>query len=347
MSDNRTEKPTTKRLRDSRRKGEVARSRELAGAAALLAGLAATIATGGRATELLAGWLRGALGRALSGDATPASALVDGLSMVARIALPICFVALLGGAVGAIAQVGFHWSAEAVSPKLERLDPFAGMKKLFATRNLVQAGLGIVKTLAAGWVAFRGVASAAGSLAQAPRLTAPGAGALVKAIALPIALQLAGVLLAFGILDFLLARRRHVKSLMMSKDEVRREHKEAEGDPRHKAERRRRHRALGNVAPIARARVVVVNPTHLAIALQHEPGTDDAPLVIAKGAGDEAARIRAEARRCGVPIVRDVPLARALFRLAEVGDEIPEELFQAAAVILAHLYADVPHKETA
>jgi type III secretion protein U len=347
VSDNRTEKPTAKRLRDSRRKGEVARSKELAGAAALLAGLGAVIATGGRANGMLTGWLRSSLSRALAGDVNPAAAIADGLAMVARIALPICGVALLGGALGALAQVGFNWSSEAVSPKLERLDPLAGMKKLLAPRNFVQAAVGILKTLAAGWVAWRGVAAAAGSLAQAPRLTATGAGALVTSTVLPLALQLAGVLLAFGVLDFLLARRRHGKSLSMTKDEVRREHKESEGDPRHKAERKRLHRALGNVAPIARARVVVVNPTHLAIALQHQPGTDEAPRIIAKGAGDEAARIRAEARRCGVPIVRDVPLARALFRLAEVGDEIPEELFQAAALILAHLYADVPNQETA
>lgn len=124
----------------------------------------------------------------------------------------------------------------------------------------------------------------------------------------------------------------------MSRDEVRREQKEDEGDPAHRAERRRRHRALLEAGPVARATVVVVNPTHVAVALRHDRAAGGAPVVVAKGAGRAAAVIRSAARRAGVPIVRDVPLARALHRLAELGDEIPEELYEAAATVLAHLY---------
>jgi type III secretion protein U len=124
----------------------------------------------------------------------------------------------------------------------------------------------------------------------------------------------------------------------MTRDEVRREHREDEGDPQHRAERRRIHRALVEAAPVSRATCVVVNPTHVAVALHHARDEADAPRVLAKGLGASAARIRSAARRAGVPIVRDVALARALYRLAEVGDEIPEELYEAAAAVLAHLY---------
>ncbi len=125
---------------------------------------------------------------------------------------------------------------------------------------------------------------------------------------------------------------------MMTRDEVRRELRDDEGDPDRKAERRRVHRALVEAGPVARATVVVVNPTRLAVALRHDRGVEGAPRVVAKGTGLAAARIRSAARRAGVPIVRDLALARALHRLAEVGDEIPEELYEAAAALLAHLY---------
>jgi type III secretion protein U len=128
----------------------------------------------------------------------------------------------------------------------------------------------------------------------------------------------------------------------MSRDEVRREAREDEGDPRHRAERRRIHRALAEAAPLARATCLGVNPTHLAVALHHQRGSGEAPRVLAKGHGAAAARLRSLARRAGVPVVRDPPLARALHRLAEVGDEIPEELYDAAAAVLAHLHGVSP-----
>ena len=125
---------------------------------------------------------------------------------------------------------------------------------------------------------------------------------------------------------------------MMTREEVARERRDDEGDPRLKLERRGLHRALAAAAPLRRATCLVVNPTHVAVALHHARGAEDAPLVVAKGIGEAAARLRGEARRAGVPIVHDVTLARALFRLAEVGDEIPEELYEAAAAILVHVH---------
>jgi type III secretion protein U len=126
---------------------------------------------------------------------------------------------------------------------------------------------------------------------------------------------------------------------MMTRDEVRRELREDEGDAERRADRRRVHRALVEAGSVAGATVVVVNPTRVAVALRHDRGGHGAPRVVAKGTGLAAARIRSAARHAGVPIVRDVALARSLHRLAEVGDEIPEELYDAAAALLAHLYA--------
>jgi flagellar biosynthesis protein FlhB len=129
---------------------------------------------------------------------------------------------------------------------------------------------------------------------------------------------------------------------MMTRDEVRREAREENGDPQHRAERRRLHHALVEAGPVSKATVVIVNPTHVAVALLHRQDHDEAPRVLAKGTGEGAARIRSAARRAGVPIVRDVALARALFRLAEAGEEIPVELYEAAAAVLVHVYGREP-----
>jgi type III secretion protein U len=204
-------------------------------------------------------------------------------------------------------------------------------------RRRAQVALGLAKGLVLTAIALSwlraGTAGLAGLARAEPAAllrAAPALGAL--------ALRLGVAFLAFGLLDLGLAFGRHRRALRMTRDEVRREHKEDEGDPAHRAERRRLHQALLSTAPVRRATVVVVNPTHVAVALRHDRGSGDAPRVLAKGTGLAAARIRSAARRAGVPIVRDVPLARALHRLAGVGDEIPEELFDAAAALLAHLY---------
>jgi type III secretion protein U len=155
----------------------------------------------------------------------------------------------------------------------------------------------------------------------------------------PLAVRLAIALAVIGVVDLALERRRVRRALKMTREEVRRELREDEGDPDRRADRSRAHRALVEAGPIAGATVVVVNPTRVAVALRHDREGEGAPRIVAKGTGSMAARIRSAARRAGVPIVRDVPLARALHRLADVGDELPEELYDAAAALLAHLYA--------
>jgi flagellar biosynthesis protein FlhB len=201
-------------------------------------------------------------------------------------------------------------------------------------------GLGLLESALAGALLVGWLRDHAAELAGLPRAAA--AASLLPALLGPLLLRLLLLLLALGVLDLALARRRLRRSLSMTRDEARRELRQEEGDPHHRQERRRRHRALLEAAPVARATCVVVNPTRVAVALRHRRGLDEAPRVVAKGTGAAARRIRSEARRAGVPIVREVALARALHRLAEVGDEIPEQLFDAAAAVLAHLHARPP-----
>jgi type III secretion protein U len=257
---------------------------------------------------------------------------------VLRLAVPPAACAAACAAVAGAAQTGFAFSLEAARPRLARLDPSRGLARLLDPGQAARTALSIVKAavlllLLAGW--WRGAARA---LVALPRAVAPGALAAALPLLAGLALRLAAALALLGAADLALERRRLRRSLRMTREEVRREVREDEGDPAHRAERRRLHRAILDAGAVTRATVVVVNPTRLAVALRHERGGEGAPRVLAKGSGRAAARIRSAARRAGVPVVRDVPLARALHRLADVGDEIPEELYDAAAALLAHLY---------
>ncbi|BDG04358.1 EscU/YscU/HrcU family type III secretion system export apparatus switch protein [Anaeromyxobacter oryzae] len=337
MSGNRTEEPTPRRLREARRRGDVGGSRELTGAAALAGGLLALAAAGPAIASGLAARLRGALAGAVSGGADPGAALRDAALAVLALSLPACAGALAAATLAGGLQSGWNLSLEALRPRLDRIDPARGLRRLFSGAQLAAAGLGVVKAAALGAVAWSWARTAWPSLAALPRLDAPVLWRILPLLG-GLGARLAAAAALLGLADLALARRRHRRGLRMTREEVRREHRDDEGDPTHRAERRRRHRALLDAGPVSRATVVVVNPTHVAVALRHDRAVDDAPHVVAKGTGREAARIRSAARRAGVPIVRDVALARALHRLAEVGDEIPEELYEAAAVVLAHLY---------
>jgi type III secretion protein U len=336
VSGDRTEQPTPRRLAEARRRGEVARSRELTAAAGLAAGLAAVAAGGPWVCGALAAMVRGALASAAAPEASPVAQAGEALRRAGRpAALLLLAPALAAGAV-AVLQTGGALSLEPLRPKLERLGLAAGLRRLFSADALARAGVGIVKAALAGAIVWGWFRDHARALAQLPRL---GLHALPRAAPLgSLALRLALAGLAFGLVDWALARRRHLRGLRMTRDEVRRESKEDEGDPQHRAERRRLHRGLLEAEPVSRATVVVVNPTHVAVALRHRRGEDAAPRVLAKGTGLRAARIRSAARRAGVPIVRDVALARALHRLGEVGAEIPVQLYDAAAAVLVHVH---------
>lgn len=325
-------------MTEARRRGEVAVSGELTASAALAGGLAALALDAPRIIGEVARILRRGLAEAVAGSAAPERVLQAAAGDVLRLATPVALAALAATVLAGALQAGPGFRPGALAPRLERIDPMRGMQRLLSAAQLLRAPLGLAKSAALVALLVLWLRDSIGPLGQLPRTSAVAA--LRSASALSgLAARLLAAFVAFGILDLFLARRRHRRALMMTREEVRRELKEDEGDPAHRGERRRRHRALLEAGPVARATVVIVNPSHVAVALSHDRAVDEAPRVVAKGTGRAATRIRSIARRAGVPIVRNVPLARALHRLAEIGDEIPEELYEAAAAVLAHLYA--------
>jgi flagellar biosynthesis protein FlhB len=316
----------------------VATGRALGAAAAIGAGLLAAGAMEGaaaRPARLLAAAIRTASAAEPSTGGALEGALREGVALCAPPALAAAAAALAAG----LLQTGGLLAPGALRWRWDRLDPAAGLRRAAAPGAVATGLLQAALAAAAPGVAAAALAGLAPALAAAPRLGAGGAAGLLLRAAAAVAGPLLALLAAAGAAELLLARRRLARSLRMTRDEVARDLREDEGDPHVRGERRRRHAEPPAGGVPRRAACVVVNPTRIAVALGHRRGSDEPPVVLAKRLGAQAAALRRVARRAGVPVVRDPDLARALWRLAEVGEAIPEELFEAAAAVLAAVYA--------
>jgi len=333
MSD-KTEQATPKRLAKALREGDSPISAALSqsiGFAAALSVVGGVIAV---ATERTGALLSAALQHP-SEPASPASLA----AIVLGISLPLVAVAAAASSAASFVQTGANISAKRLSPSLDRLNPFTGLKNLFSWQRVV----GVVRALFAAslvsYFALRQLRSHAADFAASIG-DARAAAQLAAIVASHVAWFAAAIGVSLGLLDLLLTRRAWFRRHRMTKDEVKREYRESEGDPTLKAARRRAHQEAltgATLGALKTASVVIVNPTHLATALKYSQEDELAPSVIAQGQGEMAKLIVEAARAYGVPIVRDVPVARALNDL-EIGDEIPEVLYEAVAEILREIW---------
>jgi flagellar biosynthesis protein FlhB len=329
-----TEDPTPRRLAKAREKGDVAvsavTSQSLGFLVAVLVVPAAVVATAARATELLHA--------ALTGDAShpPIDAAVK---EVVLLVAPVLVAVAASSALATIVQTGALFAPARVAPDLAKLDPIAGLRSLVSPTRLWSVARALVAALAVGWLAWRALGRHAFDLAHAVGRSTPAA-AVAGFASRRLARDAAFIGLAFAIVDLIVVRRALRTKLKMTKAEVKREHRETEGDPQLKAARHRAHRdmlAAATINAVRDATVVIVNPEHLATALRYVEGEDDAPKIVATADGELAQKIQEAARAYGIPIVRDVPVARALAEL-EVGDTIPEALYEAVAEILREIW---------
>jgi type III secretion protein U len=325
--------PSAQKLKQAREQGNLARSKLFTASAATLGGLVGTLVSARTTAARLGGWARSQWSLP---QTSPEAALRQGLDVLASGLLPTLAGAMLGALASAVATAGLGVQADLVLPKLERVDPFSGFKKLVSPKQALEVakGLAVAGVLLA--LAWRGVVSATPLVLAGAQHD--GAQALTAALSQwqPLVLRCAVALLGLGVADFAWARQRHHKELMMSREEMKQEHKNSEGDPHAKAHRKHLQKQLaqgGRARSVKQATAVVVNPTHIAIALRYDEAECDAPYIVARGREEDAMSIRREAQTHGVPIVKDVPLARSLIHY-DVGEEIPEELYRAAAAVL-------------
>lgn len=342
--DSRTEKPTPRRRTQAREKGSVARSQDLNSAVVLL-GAAITLTWLGSSMvsglgEILKDLLKRS-GRLDLGIKEIQDLAALELVEVAEVVLPFLGTLMLVGFLINVLQVGFQLSWKAAAPNWSRLNPMSGFKRFFSTRAVVELCKSLLKLGLVGLVLFFTL--------QAASLESSWLFFMPKEQMIPemgrklddLFRVAAFVLLAIGIIDYLYQRYDHERSLKMTKEEVKEEAKQQEGDPKVKSKIREimiRSTLRRMMKSVPEADVIITNPTHIAVALKYDRHKSSAPVVVAKGARKVAERIKEVAAEHGVPIVENKPLARTLFKSVDVGMEIPFELYKAVAEILAYVY---------
>lgn len=342
----RTEQATPKRRQEARRKGTVARSSDLSGAIVLVLLMFVMPAAMG---NLGIGFLRGFSSAMASIPATIDHATLTAFAWRALEPplmglAPIVLTAMVAGLAANFAQVGFVLSAETLSPRLDKLNPMQGLKRLFSMAATFEGLKAAAKSFLFGLLAWTTVQAHWTELVNLSWTTTAGAMASIGGLLHAIFLKVAVAWLLLAALDYFYQRKRTQKQLMMTKDELKREMKEGETSPELKSAQaqRRRRLAKGRMMDAVRtADVIITNPTHYSVALKYDAGKMHAPMVVAKGADYVALRIREVGAEHRVPVIPEPPLARALFRQCEPGDFVPPELFQAVAEVLAHVYRTI------
>lgn len=344
--DDKTEQPTSRRLSEARRDGQLPQSVEVPQALTLIVTilLLPTLMRRMQST-LVTGWQQTALNIDPNDPAPALSSLTAMVIETSVLLVPLIVSIVLAAIVARAVLGGIHFNAHQLRPKLKLLNPFPGIKRLFGVTQLGQLFRLILKLGALGLVAvamwdrfMAAVYVGPSELGYFIARTVDAIGALLIAVL--------AVSIVAAALDGGLAVRRYRKGLRMTKQEVKDDTRQTEANPLMKSEVRARQRKLSRMrmmAEVARADVVLTNPTHLAVALRYEPDAI-APTVVAKGAGHIAARIREIAAQNGVPVRENKPLARALFHNVEIGDVIPVQLYQAVAEVLAVVYRAARHR---
>src|SRR5262245_2969574 len=347
--DQRTEAPTAQRLEEADERGQVPFSQELTEAVLLIAGFTLLFVAGAPLVAVMQGALRASLGAPPRAElnVSNAAAFVGGFAL----RLVPALLPLLLGIVGAGCAIGFLQAGFRLRPKtlewsLARIDPANGFRRVFSLRSAVRLAAALVKLtilVAVVYAASPDVLERAAALGSAPLREAVTTSV---GLAFHLAMRAVIAMLLVGGADYAWQRFLHVRDLRMTKEEVRDELRQTQGDPAVKARIRRAQRAAAQRRMLRdgpKASAVVTNPTHFAVAIRYNrPGgletPDDAPVVVAKGADLMAQRIRQIATEHGVPIVENPPLARTLFRTVEIGDFVPAELYRAVAEVLAFVY---------
>jgi flagellar biosynthesis protein FlhB len=342
------EPATAYKLEKARERGQIARSAELTFAAVLLAAVACVYGLGARTLSGLSAVVGNAL--SLAQRAQTEASISWLLATLAKEALlaaaPLVFVLWLAAAAVSAIQARGVFSAEPLKPDFARLNPATGLKRLFKLRSLfdlARAGLKIAVLGFAMTVWMRASWPALLALSMLPTRELARAATALFASALTV---MALLVVLFALLDWAFNRWEFMRNMRMSTREIKDEHKEREGDPRIRARLRELRlewlKRARQLAQVRNADVLLTNPTHYAVALRYQQEEMPAPMIVARGAGELASRMRKEAGRHRVPIVENAPLARALFALGEAGSHVPQEHFEGVAKVLRWVYANRP-----
>lgn len=342
-----TEKATPKRKEDARKKGQVLQSKELSTALVLLAVFFIL--------RLLGPFIYGEISNFLerlfeeyfkmSDLFTPnvlSRLFYECITLLGKILLPILFTAMIVGIIMSYTQVGFLLTTETLKMKFERINPLSGIKRMFSARAIVELVKSILKICLIGYVAIKYIISEEDNMLNLMAMEPIESAVYICSTMVNVAIRICFVLLFLGGLDYVYQWWEYNKSLRMTKQEIKEEYKQTEGNPEIKGKIKQRQRQLSMkrmIQEIPKADVVITNPTHFAVAIKYDAKVSDVPLVLAKGQDFIAQRIKEIAKEHKIEIVENKALARALYASVEIGEGIPQDLYQAVAEVLAFVYS--------
>lgn len=339
-----SEQATPKRREDARKRGQVARSLELNSVAVIFFGLLSLMFFSGWLFQQMALNFHVNIARIPTIDLNPNTVYSlfkeNGLLFIKAIS-PILLILVVGGTTINFAQVGALFTLEPLTPKLDKLDIIKGAQRLISKKTMVGLVRDLIKIGIIGYIAFITIKAEIPTLYTLADLGVGQILVIAGSLTLKLGLRVSLALLCLAILDYAFQRFEYEKDLRMTKQEIKEEFREFEGDPQIKARIKRIQREMSRkrmIREVETANVVITNPTHIAVALRYDFEKDSAPIVIAKGKRLLAEKIREAARQFNVPIIENKPLARSLYDLADVGMTIPANLYRAVAEILAFVY---------
>lgn len=342
----RTEEPTETKIRKAREDGKVAKSVDLVSALVLLLPISLIGMTAGSLFDTLVEMMGFYFSQATVIDPVTNGADIMGpfWGYLARLTLPILAVAFLSAVVANLVQVGFLFTLKPIKPDFSKIAPKFGkyfQQSLFSGEALFKLGMNLLKVTVIGVIGYLSLAADMPKMVHLLHKPFLPAFSFVGEKALWLLIQTAAAMVAMSIPDYLYQRYKHKESLKMSKQEIKEERKQQDGDPLVKSRLRERMREImmsNMMANVPKADVIITNPTHYAIGLQYDRDTMGAPVVLAKGMDDVAQKIKSVARENEVPIVENKPLARALYASVEIGQPVPEEYWDVVSRILAEVY---------
>ena len=340
-----TEPATSKKREEARNKGQVAVSREIPSVMILLSALGVFLFGGGWIFSQMSGFMAGFFGALhafhIDDVQTARSMLAAIFGRVGTILAPVMLAVLIAGVVGNVIQVGWLFSTETLQPKLGKLNPLSGIKRMLSLKTFMETVKSVAKVMLVGSLAYGVVNSRLDDIPGLMQSDVADIVSFVGQVSLRIAFYICLALIVLAVADYTFQRWQHEKELRMTKQEIKDEARQTMGDPKVKAKIKRLQREMAMqrmMQAVPKADVVITNPTRLAVAVRFDPDTMDAPMVLAKGAGHMARRIREAAAEHHIPMVEQKPLARALFKSVEIGQFIPVNLYRALAEVLAYVY---------
>ncbi|WP_326514702.1 fused FliR family export protein/FlhB family type III secretion system protein [Clostridium intestinale] len=344
FADDKTEEATPKKKSESRKKGQLPRSKDV--------GLAFTLLICTLVISLFSGFIAGNfksdmiyfLSSDFKQEITDISAKNYGMFVMLRMAMgifPVVIPIMVGGVVASLMQTGFLLTGEPLKPSLGKLNPLKGIKNMFSKRSLLELVKNLIVISIIGYLAYDFVMANYKSILSMGNVYFPSLGLEIKNLVMGIFTKITMLMIVLAIIDYVLQRRIFSKEMRMSKQEVKEEFKQMEGDPQVKGKIKQKQREMATrrmMQAVPDATVVITNPTHIAVALKYEEGGMNVPKVTAIGADNIAIKIKEIAKDNDIPIIENKPLARAIYDTLDIGSEIPGEMYQAIAEILALVF---------